>query len=42
MACMVRAFPQISLLSVGILLNPFNWRKVLSGAKGCHLVWLVI
>ena len=28
---MVRAFPQISLLSVGILSNLFNWRKVLSG-----------
>ena len=42
MASMVRAFPQISLLSVRILSNPFSWRKVLSGAKGCHLIWLVI
>ena len=41
-ACMVRRFAWISLLSVAILSNPFNWRKVLSGAKGCHLVWLVI
>ena len=39
---MVRAFTRISLLSFGILSNPFNWRKVLSGAKRCHLVWLDI
>ena len=39
---MVRAFPWISLLSVGILSNPFNWKKVLSGAKGCYLIWLDI
>ena len=41
MACMVRGFTSISLLSVGILSNPFNWRKVLSGAKGCHLFGLI-
>ena len=32
MACMVRGFPQISLLSVGISLRFFYWRKVLSVA----------
>ena len=37
-----RGYWPISLLSVGILSNPFNWRKVLSVAKGCDLVWLVI
>ena len=42
MACMVRGFPEISLLSVGVLSNPFNWRKVLSVAKGCHLICLLI
>ena len=42
LTCMVREFAWISLLSVAIFSSPFNWRKVLSGAKGCHLVWLNI
>ena len=42
MACMVRGFAWISLLSVAIFSNPFNWKKVLSDAKECHLVWLVM
>ena len=39
---MVRTCTSISLLSVGIGLRFFYWRRVLSVAKGCHLVWLVI
>ena len=38
---MVRVFPQISLLSVGILSNPFNWRKSYQGLKDATLFGLL-
>ena len=32
--------PQFLCYQLDFLLDFFYWRKVLSGAKGCHLIWL--